>query len=407
MTRLSLRNALGVVSVSACALLTPLSSVYAQALDADDPRIVAFEHNVIAISEIGQENPSFHTIEERLAFHGVPGAAVAIIDDGAVVWSKGYGVLQTGDDTGVNPETLFSAGSVSKMINAALILRLVDEGILDLDADIRAYLGDWAWSETPFSQGHAVTLRQILSHTAGFNVHGFADFQPEEALPTTLQILNGEAPAKNDQITVTFTPGDHMEYSGGGIMVSQHIVEHVTGLSYEEAAHRYVFTPLGMTRSTFANPLPQVTPNVAKAHNGQGEPQALPRGWESMPELAASGLWTDSEDLSAFVLALLDPQSGFLRDTTLRDMLSRQARSWHGLGPRINGEGETYTFHHSGSNNSYKAYIEGQPNNGDGIVILTNGQEGHWIFVELRKSAELAFNWPIKAETGYNEPVFE
>ena len=197
--------------------------------------------------------------------------------------------------------------------------------------------------------------------TAGFNVHGFADYRPGQSLPDTVQILEGSGPAKNDRVRLTFTPGDHMDYSGGGITVSQLVVEDVTGMPYEDAARKYVFEPLGMNRSTFVNPLPASHGNIANAHDGNGRPAAPPRGWEAMPEQAASGLWTSARDLATFVLALLDDSDdAFLPPDLREDMLTRVPQSWHGLGPRLNGEGETRVFHHGGANNSYRARIEGR-----------------------------------------------
>ena len=385
------------------------TNAFAENLSADDARIEQFENGVIARMERSDPNAAKHTIEERLAFHGVPGVSVAIIEGGEVVWSKGYGVKLTGTDDGVDSDTVYSVGSVSKVINAALILRLVTEGLVDLDEDVSTYLTSWKIPDGRYSNGRKVTLRAILSHTAGFNQHGFRDYQPGQALPTLVQTLNGERPAMNEAIRLIFPPGERMQYSGGGITVSQAIVEDVTGLSYEEAARKYVFEPLGMDRSTFVNPLPASHGNIARAHNSNGRPAALPRGWEAMPEMAASGLWTSANDLAKFVLALLGASPAaeeFLPATIREDMMTRVPQSWHGLGPRLNGDGATRVFHHGGANNSYRAWIEGHLNNGDGIVILTNSRDGHWVHAELRKSAEDAFDWPVKSDGGFEEPEF-
>jgi len=395
--------------VAVAVFVTSLSAACAQTHSDDDPRIHRFETEVIARMERGNPNARSWTIEERLDHHGVPGAGVAIIEDGEIIWAKGYGVKLAGVDDPIDPETVFSAGSVSKMINAALILRLVAEGRLDLDEDIDTYLTSWKVPESRYSSEKKVTLRAILSHTAGFSQHGFRDFQPGEALPTAIQTLNGEPPAKHGPVQLMFEPGERMDYSGGGVTVSQVLVEDVTGMAYADAAKKYVFDPLGMERSTFLNPLPATHGNVALAHDEHGKPTALPRGWEAMPEMAASGLWTSADDLAAFVIALLNDDDGpdaFLPPALRHDMMIRVPQSWHGLGPRLNGEEATRVFHHGGANNSYRAWIEGHINNGDGIVILTNGEDGHWIYSELRKAAQDAFGWSIKSDGGLEEPEF-
>ena len=373
----------------------------------DAATLERFETGVIARMEWGQDNPERRTIYEQLAHHQVPGVAVAIIRDGEVWAMRGYGTRLAGTDAPIGPDTVFSAGSVSKIVNAALILRLAAEGVVDIDADINDYLTSWRVPASRFTDLAPVTLRAILSHTAGFSVHGFRDYQPGEALPAVSEILDGTGPAKNDPVEVRFTPGAGFDYSGGGVTVSQVLVEDVTGLSYEEAARRYVFEPLGMTRSTFANPLPASHGNIARAHDEDGRPAALPRGWEAMPELAASGLWTSAHDLARLVIALNESargDDGFLPRRLAQDMMTRVPGSWHGLGPRLNGSGPTRVFHHGGANNSYRSWIEGHPATGDGIVILTNGADGHWIYSELRRSAEDALGWAIRSDGGLENP---
>lgn len=192
-------------------------------------------------------------------------------------------------------QTLFSVSSVSKMLNAALVLKLVESGKLSLDTDVNQYLTSWKVPKNRHNKDKATSLRQILSHTAGFNVHGFPDFQPGAKLPTVLDTLSGRHPALYRAIRVIFEPGSEMDYSGGGITVSQLVVTDLLNTSYFDAASKWVYEPLGMNRSTFLNPLPSNTPIVAHAHNDQGKPSTNlsgkdGRGWEAMPEMAASGL---------------------------------------------------------------------------------------------------------------------
>lgn len=372
-----------------------------------DPRIETFENGFVAIADADDPATPKFTVDERLVRNATPALAVAIIENGEIVLAKGYGVTQAGSDEAADADTVFSVGSVSKIVNAALILRLVAEGTLDLDTDINTYLTSWQVPENTYTRETPVTLRTLLSHTAGFTVHGFPDFQPGDDLPTAIETLEGERPARTDPVRVTFTPGERMRYSGGGTTVSQVLVEEVTGLPYDEAARKYVFNPLGMTRSTFANPLPASHGNIARAHNDRGERAALPRGWEAMPEMAASGLWASADDLSAFLLALIQSvrgESDFLPEALAKDMMTRQTHSWHGLGPRLNGEGETFVFHHGGANDSYRAWIEGHPETGDGALFFANSRSGHFILREARLSAARAFDWAIDLEDGYEEP---
>lgn len=370
-------------------------------------KVTQFENNLISKMKWGKSQPRHWHINARLYAHRVPGASVAIIENYQVVWASGYGTKQVNKSEPVDSATLFSVGSVSKMVNAALILRLVAEEQLSLDTNINQYLTRWQVKDNHHTKKQPVTLRTILSHTAGFNVHGFPDFKPGARLPTVLQTLEGKSPARHGRVKVTFEPGTEMDYSGGGITVSQLAVTDTTGLSYVDAAAKYVFAPLNMTRSTFQNPVPATMGNIAHAHNGSGHPSAQPRGWEAMPEMAASGLWTSADDLAKFVIALMQSyktEDGFLPQSIAHDMMTKENHSWYGLGPRINGEGDTLVFHHGGANNSYRAWIEGHINSGNGIVILTNGTNGHFVHMEMRRAAQEAFGWTITSGEGFEEP---
>ena len=129
-----------------------------------------------------------------------------------------------------------------------------------------------------------------------------------------------------------------------------------------------------------------------------------------MPEIAASGLWTSANDLSQLVLALMKSyrgESDFLPQAIAADMMTRVDNSWHGLGPRLNGEGETRVFHHGGANNSYRAHMEGHLGTNSGIVLLTNGTRGGELYLEVHQSAAEAFDWPVSRTAGsYAAPDF-
>ncbi len=371
-----------------------------------DARITGFEKSVRALKDRKNADAALWSIEDRMKAYNVPGASVAIIENGKIVHAKGYGVLSANSNTPVDDQTVFSAGSVSKVVNAALILRMVQDGILDLDQDVNTYLKSWKVPDGKYTQTNKVTLRHLLSHTSGFSQHGFPDFKPNEKLPTTVQTLNGTGPAKHRAVKLMFEPGQQMDYSGGGITVSQLVVEDVTGRSYNDVVQDYVFKPLGMKRSTFASPLPEIYGNIAKSHNKKGQAQALPRGYETMPEIAASGLWTSAHDMALFVQAILTNKT-FLSPQMRQEMLSRAPRSWHGLGPRLNGEGAGQVFHHGGANDNYQSWIEGHPEQGNGFIVLTNGEAGRELGYELRIAAEKSFGWSINFPEDFATPKFD
>ncbi|WP_312318782.1 serine hydrolase domain-containing protein [Stenotrophomonas sp.] len=339
------------------------------------------------VLEPGDSLPRW-SLQQRMSEHHVPGVAIAVLRDGKLVHAAGYGVRAAGSDAPVNADTLFSVGSVSKVVTAATTLRLVADGRLDLDQNIQHYLTDWRVPSTAATPHPLITLRMLLSHTSGLGVHGFADYLPGEALPTLLQTLDGVPPAKNQPIRLIHAPGERGDYSGGGVMVEQHVLESVSGQRLDTLARAQVFTPVGMSRSRFDGP-PEDTDNIAKAHDGKGAVTALPRGWQSFPEAGASGLWTSAADVGRFVAALTNSYQGkdtFLPRPLATDMMTPVSPSWHGLGPRLDGDGVQRIFHHGGSNDSYRAWIEGYLETGDGFVILTNGENGAALAAEIRNA---------------------
>ena len=339
-----------------------------------------------------------YTLEERMAHYGVPGVAVAVIEDGRVVFARGYDVLQAGSEAPVTADTVFSAGSVSKMATALMTLNLIQSGALDLDADISHVLPYWAPEANSPHADAPLTVRMLLSHTGGLNLHGFADFLPGEALPTREQTLNGAAPADHDPLRVEALPGSSYRYSGGGYTLLEGLIVQATGLGFEHSAEQALFEPLGMTRSSFANPLPEDHGNIAKAHDREGAPTALPRGYEAFPERAASGLWTSANDLGRMTAEMINAyrgQSAYLHPVLGQEMMTRVSPSEHGLGPRLEGRGEHFIFHHGGTNNSYRAWMEGHLATGDGLVVLTNGANGMDLAVEIRNAMNDVMGWRV------------
>ncbi|TWH99384.1 CubicO group peptidase (beta-lactamase class C family) [Luteimonas cucumeris] len=370
-------------------LVIGLCCLPAHAQTDDRNAAIALEHGLRpTVLEPGQMPPGW-SLRERMAHHRVPGVAVAVLQQGKVVYAEGFGVREAGTTDAVDADTLFNVGSISKVIAAAVSLRMVADGRLDLDRDVNAYLESWRIAPTPEIAEPKVTMRMLLSHTSGLDVHGFPDFLPGEAVPTLQQSLDGLPPAKNDPVRLQQPPGLSSDYSGGGTTVAQLVIEEIAGAPLESVARMRVFDPLGMRRSTFESPLSPSHGNIAKAHDDKGRRVALPRGWQTFPQQAAAGLWTSANELGGFVAALIGSYQGthaFLPQPLAVQMMTEVAPSWHGLGPRLDGAGNARVFHHGGSNDSYMAWIEGYLETGDGFVILTNGENGWQLRNEIRNA---------------------
>ena len=381
------------------ALAPAVGSASSARSPADAKIIRAFETGLRSGPEIAGDKPVRWSIEERMAYWHVPGVSIAVIRDGKLAWTQTYGVKRAGSNDRIDDRTVFSVGSLSKVGAAAVTLRLTDAGVLDLNRDVNTYLKSWRVPQNPYTLIRPVTLRSILSHTSGLNLGNFPDFLPGEALPSNLDTLNGTGPSKTEPASVSFVPGTRWRYSGAGVQVEQQVIEDVTGTSFVDAARKYVFEPLGMERSTYQNPLPAEHGDIALAHDEKGQLRALPRGYEAFPEMAASGLWTTPTDYARLVIALIESYrsvpGAFLSAKIARQVMSEVGPSPVGLGPFLDGSGDNRRFFHTGANDHYRAYMEGNLASGDGVVIFTNGSNGSKLYAELRRSLEAAEGWPL------------
>jgi len=226
------------------------------------------------------------TLAERMEHHKTPGVSLAIIDGGEVAWAKGYGVREAGRPEPVTTHTLFQAGSISKPVAALAALRLADQGRLNLDEDVNRYLRSWKMPANGDWQPR-ITIRQLLSHTAGTTVHGFPGYPQGVPIPTPAQVLDGEPPTNTAPVRVNVLPGLLSRYSGGGTTIVQLLLTDVLGRPFPEIARELVFEPLEMQDSTYEQPLPErLWGEAATAHPWRG--RSLEGRWHTYPEMAAA-----------------------------------------------------------------------------------------------------------------------
>lgn len=339
------------------------------------------------------------TLGERIAALRVPGVSIAVIRNGQIEWARGFGVTTAGGATAITPDTLFQAASISKPVSALAVLRLVESGKVDLDTDVNQYLKTWKLAENEYTANAKVTLRGLLSHTAGVTVHGFPGYAPNTTAATVRQILDGQPPANTARIFVDTTPGTLWRYSGGGYVVAQQLVEDVTGQPFARLMRDSVLLPIGMTRSTFEQPLPaERLGEIAAPHRAQGQP--LPEGAHTYPEMAPAGLWTTPSDLARFAIEIqkaVAGRSSVLSADRARQMLT-PVKNNYGLGPGTGGKPDRPYFTHGGSNAGYQSVLVAY-NDGDGAVVMTNGDNGGQLAAELIRTIAFEYKWPDFAPT--------
>jgi CubicO group peptidase (beta-lactamase class C family) len=336
------------------------------------------------------------TLAARMEAYSMPGISIAVFRDFQVEWAKGYGVLSEEGGEPVTPTTLFQAASISKPVAAAAALSLVQEGLLDLDEDINQKLKSWKVSENDFTAEKKVTLRGLLSHTAGLTVHGFPGYARDRDIPTLVQVLDGEKPANTGAIQVDITPGSQWRYSGGGYTVMQLLLIDVSGKPFPKILRERVLQPAGMSESTYEQPLPESRfAQASTAHLRNGKP--VKGGWHTYPEMAAAGLWTTPTDLCRFAIALSQAFHGRsevpLSQDTVREMLT-EVDGRYGLGFSVEGEGDRLRFSHGGSNAGFKCTLVAWAHSGEGVAIMTNGDLGGSLSTEVLRSLALEYGWP-------------
>jgi CubicO group peptidase (beta-lactamase class C family) len=354
--------------------------------------------NVLPIIRIVGEDLRY-TMDERRAHYACPGVGVAVIEDGSLVWSAGYGVLQDGHPATIDENTLFAGASISKPYTAMLALQLVERGVFDLDTDVNCYLKSWQIPENEFTRQVPVTLRWLLCHKAGTTIHGFGRFANDRPMPRAIDILKGPVTFLNGATKGVFVdklPGGTTRYSGGGTTVVEQMLEDATGKRFYQLAQENIFDPLGMTRSTFEVPLPErFHATTAVGHEGGS---ALPEKFCCVPAVGAGAIFCTPADHARFMIgcrdAYLGEKNAILRQDLAEQMMTRQGQSGEfGLGWEILGTGPNRRFGHGGSNDGYQCESTCYLQDGNGAVVMTNADSGLIFYWEVFNAVAEMYDW--------------
>ena len=388
-------GALAVLSLVACGGAPPPSARRENRPRHDD-RVARVTASLVPAVLVAGAPPPRATLEARMARFHVPGVSIAVADGGAIAWARGFGVTHAGSSDPVTPRTLFPAASISKPVTATAALRLVERGALALDAGVNTYLRTWRVPANEHTSRAPVTLRHLLSHTAGTNVHMMPCFHEGEPLPTLAQELDGLPPANIAPVRVETVPGTEWRYSGGGMLIAQMALTDVTGQPFHELLRQVVLDPLGMTESTFEQPVPQeLRGRLAAEHDTRG---ALVPDWLGVcPEMAASGLTSTPADLVRWAIAIGDAYAGhseaFLSRATATDMLTARLGPT-GLGPFVEGEGAGFRFSHEGGDGGFHAEVVYFPATRQGAAVMVNGEAGVPLIREILLAVAAEHGWP-------------
>ena len=363
--------------------------------DAQGARIQRIEAAVVDLPMGANQPPLRLDLQKLMELYKVPGLSFAVIDDFQIVWAKGYGVIETGSATPVTATTLFQAGSISKPVAATGALFLVEQGQLSLDEDVNQKLKTWRVPENEFTKDQKVTLRRLMSHSAGLTVHGFPGYDVDAPLPTLVQIFNGEKPANTAPIRVDFVPGTQVRYSGGGVTIEQQLMMDATAKPFPALLRQIVLSKIGMTDSSYEQPLPPaLAARTAGGTYADGKP--VHGRWHIYPEMAAAGLWTTPTDLGKFAIEIALSKHGksnrVLSEQMTREMLT-PVLDEAGLGFFLDKENPGQ-FGHSGADEGFQALLTMNAESGQGLAIMADSDNGIAVgnLVLLRVAKEYGWN---------------
>lgn len=334
----------------------------------------------------GGDAPAFIRAAIGMIEQGNRGNAALVLIEGGAVGGEYYST--TSDP--VDRNTVFATASMSKWLTAWGVMKLVEEGKLDLDRPVEDYLTRWHLPPSQYDH-REVTVRRLLSHTAGLTDGlGFADYRLDEALPTLEQSLSNPRASSGQPVAIAvgIEPGSAWRYSGGGYLMLELLVEEVSGQPFEAFMQQAIFQPLRMTRSGYGD---AGVKNAAKSYDQEGRPAPVYR----YASKAATSFTTSAGDMVGFALAQLPAVTDKpLAQVTIDAVRTPQAKSqgidiW-GLGTMLYAPAASgaFVFGHDGTNEpAISAAVRVNPDTGDGMVVLVTGSQtlasqlgAHWVF---------------------------
>ena len=347
------------------------------------------------ISKPGLAKPRFGPVQQRIEQlrqeHGIPGASVAVIEDGTIAWARGFGTADLDSGRPVTTDTLFQAQSITKTLTALATVKLLAAKQIALDEPVNRYLQGWTIPENDHTATVPVSFRMLLNHTGALsNPYPDGCCGPKETLPTLLQVLRGQPPAHNPPLTVERIPGSSYDYCNGCYTVLQPALESISQQSFPTLMQELVLIPAGMNRSTFNNSFfLNDKSTIAIPYDVDDQPHA--RAPMRHPILSTGLMWSTAIDLARFNIAYTKALNANHRliNKELAEQLSIPSSSasrslgfFIGNRDADNKAQGQYLFH-SGSGNGYLSLSIISLDGKDGAVFLINKAPNPWLSTDL------------------------
>lgn len=344
------------------------------------------------------------TIEGLMQKYNVPGLRIVFTEKGKISWSKSYGYANLKDSIRVDKNTVFQGASLGKPVTSMAALNLVEKGVLELDEDVNNKLKGWKVPTNEFTKNEKVTLRRLIGHTSGFNRYYGANYMSNEKLPTIIQTLSGEKPSKHPAVKLIAVPGEKYTYSNPGYLITEKLMEDVTGKKFENIIDELIFKPSDMKNSSFQQPAPKHLMDVRAI--GYSE-YLQPYYYNIISFKAAGAILTTPDDLAKFTSTLIEDHKNGTNIILSKEMTSKvfnRGSRLEKLGFTLFNWKDDIAFRHTGHNYGFTSFMYGSVNKEQSLIIMTNGSNTHELFSQILYAVATEYNWDYFKSNEY-EPV--
>lgn len=340
------------------------------------------------------ESEKFSSISTKMSEYNIPALSLALIQQGKIEWANIYQNANFPEEQKLDCSSIFQAASLSKPVTFLAALSMHSAGEIDFDENIQNYLKDFVLPHGKQTKENPVTFRNIFSHTSGISAGGYQGYAKDLAIPSDLAILKGNEGVNTPAIEVISAPNEMLAYSGGAYTLAELALQDIYDNEFSSIMKKWILEPAGMQNSEFTQPLPDSKDNqVAKGHTQSGD--ILEGGWRNHPEQAAAGLWSNSIDMAKFLIEIYNAYQGkssIFSQSDIKSILS-QERDGHVYGFILNRTGNDISITHYGGNEGYRTGMTISLTSGNGLVYLTNSDNGGALGNELLLSASQVYNW--------------
>ncbi len=321
-------------------------------------------------------------IKERMKYYNIAGLSMSLINNGEINMTSSFGVLKAGTTKKVDENSIFNACSISKFLTSILVLKLSDQGLLDINDNVNNRLTSWKVPENEFTQTKKVTIRNLLSHESGIvdPKGSFSNLNTTHGVPNMIDLLMGKTSYCNDPIEVKYIPETDFQYSDAGFCIIQQLIEDIFDMQFGDIMKEVLFAPLQMNNSTYEIILSDaIKGKFSCGHNKDGN--VVNEKYPIYPYAAASGLWTTPTDIGKLVLELMsslhgESKLGLSQNSVQAFFDSKGCKGWNCLGMFLDGSDQELEISSLGWGVGFQCMMVAYPYLGKGAIIMTNTDLG-------------------------------